>query len=120
MIYAERVEAIYLNCIYSFTDADRLYWVVINPDGVRITLHPARVGSHLGDIEAILEMFPAKFYAVNGPGAPISEACYDRAGNIWASDMSFVNMILVLGVAIGRVKLYSNPENCNFMWSQIS
>ena len=120
MIYAERVESIYLDCLYSFSDEERLYWTVINPDSARIALHPARVGSHLGEIEAILEMFPVKFYAVNGPGAPISDACYDRSGNIWTSDISYVNKIFVLGVAIGRVRIFKNPNDYNYMWAQIS
>lgn len=120
MIYEERVRTLYFDCMCTMTEDVRLRWIVIDPESVRIELNPARVGGHLGEIEAILEMFPTKFYAVNGPGAPISDALYDRSGNTWTSDMSIVNMIFVLGVAIGRVKLFKNPNDYNYMWAQIA
>lgn len=119
MIYAERVEAIYLDCLYRMDDETRMYWTVINPNGVHVGFNPARVGQHLADIESILSMFPPKFYEVNGPGAPLSEACHDYTGKMWASDLDQVVMIFVLGMAIGRVKIFKNPENYDFMWVQI-
>lgn len=119
MIFAERVEAIYLDCLYRMDDETRMFWTVINPIGVHIGLNPARVGSHLAEIESILAMFMPQFYEVNGPGAPLSDACYDYTGKMWASNLDMVHMIFVLGVAIGRVKLFKNPDN-DSMQAQIS
>lgn len=117
MIYAERVESMYLDCLYTFQDETRLYWMVIDPNGLRVCLHPARVGKHLGEIESVLSMFPHKFYAVNGAGAPLHQACIDNTGNVWATDYSLVNKIFVLGIAIGRVDLYRDGDG--MMWARI-
>ena len=117
MISAEHVEAMYLDCLYRFEDQARLYWMVIDPDGVRVCLHPGRVGEHLSEIESVLSHLPHMFYAVNGSGAPLSEACVDILGCTWASDYSHINKIFVLGVAIGRVELHRGDDGK--MWARI-
>lgn len=105
MLVAERVEAVYLDCIFSFEDRTRLFWTVIGPSGMHVGLNPARVGRHLEEIESFLAQFPPNFYKVNGPLAKLQRPFLDRAGNQWTDDVEKVIMLVVLGIAIGRVEM---------------
>lgn len=107
MLVPERVEAIYLECLYRYGSSTRKIITVISPIDLHVLLHPERVYSHKDEIESMLEMLPS----ILGWGAPISEARRTCTGEVWTMNMDVVNMVIVLGVAIDRVWL-SRPSDC--------
>lgn len=118
MLVPERVEAIYLECLYRYGNTTRKFLTVISPIELHVLLHPERVSCHKAEIELMLAMLPSEFHTKDGVGVPISEARRTCNGEVWTMNMDVVNMVLVLGMAIDRVWL-SRPSDCTDVRVQI-
>ena len=118
MLVAERVEAIYLECLYRYGNTTRKFLTVISPIELHVLLHPERVSSHKTEIESMLAMLPSAFHIKNGEGAPIGEARRTCNGEVWTINMDVVNMVLVLGMAIDRVWL-TRPCDDTEIWALV-
>jgi hypothetical protein len=114
VLVPERVEAIYLDCLYRYGSTTRKIITVISPIDLHVLLHPEKVHEHKDEIGLMLDMLPD----ILGWGAPACEARRTCSGEVWTMNMDVVNMVLVLGVAIDRVWL-SRPSDCNDVIVQI-
>ena len=118
MLVPERVEAIYLECLYRYDDTTRKILTVISPIELHVLLHPDKIRTHKAEIESMLAMLPSVFHIENGDGAPISCARRTCSGEVWTMNTDTVNMVLVLGMAIDRVWL-TRPCDDTEIWAHI-
>lgn len=74
-------------------------------EGVRgkFGLHKARLESHRGDVESMLEELPEQFMIEKGGGWSFLNACMTRDGNQWGEHRD-MNALFVLGQGLGVVK----------------
>lgn len=78
----ERVEAIFLDCLFKDGE-DTSNHIVAEGISRTVGLNPERVEGHKAEIEALLDELPDQFKATGGGGDSFLNACQDKHGNQW-------------------------------------
>lgn len=117
MTTAERVDAIFWDCLYK--DNEIVDGVVpsgtIVVEGImhKFGFHPTRVGSHKEEVREILDTMPPAFHKEHGGGMSFLNLCDDKDGNQWTGQHSTMEQLLVLAIATGMGAYCIQRE----MWS---
>lgn len=119
----ENVTRLFGSCL--FREDEGVPEGLIPTQGVKITMsfHPGRLREHEKEIRACLDKFAPEFKETGGRGMTFSVAHYRRApgmfidepeGEKWG-DLMVADMIVTLGIAIGKVKWLAPRE----MWGEL-
>lgn len=99
----EKVESIFLDCLFKEEEDTSNH---IKAEGIVHTVgfHPGRLESHKEEVEELLEELPDEFKKSGGGGWSFLNACNDRHGNQWTGLHRTMEQLVLLGIAIGKVK----------------
>lgn len=78
----------------------------------KFAFHPDRTKTHKGEIVELLNELPDSFHESKGGGWSFLNACNDKHGNQWTGMHSTMEQLVVLGIAVGKVKFHLDRE----MW----
>ncbi len=101
---SERVEKTFLDCLFKGSEDTSTH---IRAEGVitNVGFHPERLESYRPAIEEMLSELPNEFQQSGGGGWSFLNACNDRHGNQWTDLHRTIEHLILLGIAIGKVKL---------------
>jgi hypothetical protein len=112
ILTAERVTAVFNGCLFKETE-DKSNPVIAEGITLSVGFHPGRLNSSRGEIEKLLNELPDEFKSSGGGGWSFLNACNDKHGNQWTGLHRTMEMLFLLGIAIGKVESQLPRE----MWS---
>jgi len=108
---SKEVKAVFLNCLFRM-DEDTSNYVKAEGIITNVGFHPTRLKSHKEEIEKMLDELPDEFKKSGGGGWSFLNACNDKDGNQWTGLHETMEQLILLGIAIGKVKFQLPRE----MW----
>lgn len=99
-----------MDCLF---DDDESHENAVLVDGIvvrKIGFKPSQLAVHDGEIRAMLAELPEVFMKNKGGGMSFLEAWEDRHDKQWTGDQHTMDMLFVLGIAIGAVE-YQLPRD---------
>lgn len=108
---AENVKMIFFDCLFK---KGELIENPIKAEGIISTFgfHSKRVDKNKDEIYDMLKQLPSSFQKKSGGGMSFLNACDDKDGNQWTGFHQTMEQLVVLGIAINKVK-YNLPKE---MW----
>lgn len=76
----------------------------------RFGFHPERLASHKDEITELVMQLPDEFRMSKGGGWSFLNMCQDREGYQWADLHQTMEMLLVLGIAVGKMMIQIPKE----------
>lgn len=117
---AENVMAVGRDCMFERDEVDQdgnpkpgLEMVVAEGITVDVGFCKARLEAHRADIESMLLQLPDEFTQSKGGGWTFLNACNTKTGEQWTGLHKTMELLFLLGIAIGKVK-WALPRT---MWS---
>lgn len=109
-----KVDTIFLDCLFKEEEDKTNY---CEAEGIMNTVgfHPDRLETHKEEIIELLQELPDEFQKSKGGGWSFLNACNDKHGNQWTGLHQTVEQLLLLGIAIGKVKFQLPRE----VWSAL-
>jgi len=100
---SERIEQAFLDCLFKDCEDTSNY---IKAEGIvlNVGFHPERLESHRSEIDEMLGELPDEFQQSGGGGWSSLNACNDKHGNQWTGLHRTMEQLILLGIAIGKVK----------------
>ncbi len=83
---------------------DTSHYVEAHGVMLRVGFHPERLESHRAAIKEMLAELPTEFQQLGGGGWSFLNACNDKHGNQWTGEHRTIELLVLLGIAIGKVK----------------
>ncbi|MBU1149024.1 hypothetical protein KKI23_02940 [Patescibacteria group bacterium] len=114
ILTSQKVETIFQDCLFK-GDEDKSDHIKAEGITVNVGFHPGRLESHRAEVEAMLDELPDEFKKSGGGGMSFLQACNDRHGNQWTGLHRIMELLFLLGIAIGKVE-YQMPRE---MWSAL-
>lgn len=108
---SQKVESIFLNSLFKEGEDTSNY---VKAEGITLSVgfNPERLDSYKPEIEAMLGELPEEFMESKGAGWSFLNACNDRNGNQWSGQHQTMEQLVLLGIAIGKVRFQLPKE----MW----
>ncbi len=102
----EAVEATFRDCLFkdSSTPEQRAGAVLAQGVTVNAGFDPERLAKRRGDIDSLLDQLPAAFHQGSGDGWSFLNLCNDCEGYQWTSFHQIMDLLVTLGIAVGRVQ----------------
>lgn len=100
---AKNVEVVFFDCLFKNGEPTEN---CIKAEGLLNTFgfHPERLKKHKSEVYDMLKQFPDSFQKKSGGGMTFLDACIDKDGNQWTELHSIMEQLVVLGIAIDKVK----------------
>jgi len=113
MLDSEKVEKIFRCCLYEDDEIINGKPIIepIITDGImgKFGLHPDRVKENESTIIEMLNELPDDFKRTGGGGMSFLNMCNDKNGRQWTGLHRIMELLVCLGIAIGKVK-YNLPK----------
>lgn len=109
---SENVKSVLMYVLFK-KDEDATNAVIAEGCMGRMGFHPGRLEEKSSDISAMLDELPSDFHQSGGGGHTFLNACMNKDGDQWTGMHQAVDELLMLGLAIGRVR-YVMPRE---LWS---
>ena len=104
------VQAVFLDCLFT-DEEEKTDYVVAEGLTMNVGFHPRRLEGHREDILLMLDELPDDFKSTSDSGGwSFLNACVDKHGNLWTGEHRTVEMLVLLGIAIGRVEFLAPRE----------
>jgi len=105
------VEEILNNCLFQNGEDTTKH---VRAEGILQTfgLHPGRLEENKANIGELINQLPESFLESNG-GDTFLNMCKNKNGDQWASYHRIMEILLILGIAIGKLK-YKTPRKLWF------
>ena len=110
----KNVEDTFVACLFK-EDEDTSKAVMAQGVTGQFGFHPDRLQEHKADIESLADQLPDEFKTSGGGGATFLNACMNAKGEIWTDFQKFMELLLVMGVAIGKITYPMSKE----MWDAL-
>lgn len=80
----------------------------IEAEGVRskVFFHPERLKYNEAAIESFLNQLPDEFKE----GWSFLNMCYDKNGNLWTGEHCIIDLLITMGIAIGKLSFFIPRE----------
>ncbi len=114
ILSAEAVNAIFQDCLFK-NDEDASNHIKAEGIVHNAEFHPDRLNSNKDVIEAMLDELPNEFKESGGGGWSFLNACNDKHGNQWTGLHLAMEQLILLGIAIDKVKCLIPRE----MWKAL-
>jgi hypothetical protein len=110
-----RVEEVFVDCLFQTVEesinASENDTVLVDGIMTNVGFHKPRVESHREEIIQMLDQLPDQFkLSSKGKGWTFLNACEDKHGNLWTGDHAIVELLVIMGLAIGKVKYCFDRE----------
>ena len=111
---AENVNSIFMDCLFKEGEPTEN---LVKAEGVISTFgfHPGRIKKHTKEIYDMLKQLHKEFQKDSGGGMSFLNACNDKDGNQWTGLHQDMEQLVVLGIAINKVR-YCLPRE---LWSSL-
>jgi hypothetical protein len=94
----KNIEDVFKECLYSDKEnTDNR--IEVQGISFKVGFHPERLKYQETTIDEFLEQLPDEFEE----GWSFLNMCVDKSGNIWTGEHRFVELLVVLGIALGKL-----------------
>ncbi len=111
---SKNVESIFQDCLFKDGE-DTSQHVPVYGLTINIGFHPDRLKLHEIEIADMLSELPDEFQVSGGGGWSFLNACNDMNGIQWTGFHRIMELLFLLGIAIGKAKFQLPRE----MWSAL-
>lgn len=96
----QNVKAVFTDCLFKEGEPTKN---AIIAEGISATFsfHPVRLNQNKDSVASLLSYLPDVFFEHKGGGASFLNACKNSNGELWTGDHATIEMLFVLGLALG-------------------
>lgn len=109
-----RVEEVFVDCLFKtdeeLKNASEDNTILVDGIMTNAGFFKLRVESHREEIIQMLNQLPDQFKQSKGGGWTFLNACEDKHGTLWTGDHQIVELLVLMGIAIDKVKFCFDKE----------